>query len=236
AWTLDIQARPVVPEPVFISYSSEVAPPPSPAVDSNTLNRRPKRHSGPPPKYPQAAACAGVHGTVVLVLTIDSEGRLAEKKIERSSLSLILDHTALEATNLWRFDPEIRRGQPVTSRIRVPVDFVLPATPVKRCTPSVELRRGGSKKASRQFASSDRIEAELSQYVFVPTAVVVSWRRTDANGQSAVTIHQERRRLEPSETFVHQQFLLPDGTIAGDYQVVIDSGGKRLPPAAFKIK
>jgi protein TonB len=32
----------------------------------------------------------------------------------------------MDAARKWRFNPEMKNGQPVASRVRVPVDFVPP--------------------------------------------------------------------------------------------------------------
>ncbi len=210
-------------------------PPPPPPIHPDKLQRRSKAHRDRPPKYPITAVCAGSYGTVVLLLTIDMEGQLIDKRIERSSRHPELDRTAIEAAATWRFDPEIHNGQPVASRLRIPVEFVKPETPPSYCAPRIELRKLGSDKTSRQFASSDAIEAELTQYAFSPTPVVASWRRVAANGQAGVTIHQQRLSLKPSKARQHSRLLLPAGTVAGNYLLEVAIDGHPMPPTRFKI-
>lgn len=226
------------PTPITPSYYYDDLPRPPPPVttDPNKLQRRSKAHRDRPPKYPVVAACAGEHGTVVLLLIIDMHGKLVDRRIERSSRHFELDRAAREAAADWRFDPEIRNGEPVTSRLRVPVEFVKGATPPSYCAPRIELRKLGSDKTSAHFASSDAIEAELTQYAFSPTPVVASWRRVAANGQAGATIHQQRLNLKPSRTRQRTRLRLPAGTVAGDYLLEIAIDGHPMPPTRFKIK
>lgn len=225
------------PTPITPSYYYDDLPRPPPVTtDPNKLQRRPKAHRDRPPKYPVVAACAGEHGTVVLLLIIDMQGKLVDKQIERSSRHLELDRAAIDAAAQWRFDPEIRNGEPVMSRLRVPVDFVKGPKLPSYCAPRIELRKLGSDKTSAQFASSDAIEAELTQYAFAPTPIVASWRRVAANGQAGVAIHQQRLSLKPSRTRQRSRLRLPAGTIAGDYQLEVAIAGQPMPPTRFKIR
>lgn len=87
----------------------------------------------PPPDYPLALACAGVGGEVVLVLALDDKGIPAEVRIENSSRQSALDAAAIAAVRTWRFRPATSRGQPVPTRIRVPVKFTPPVMRPDRC-------------------------------------------------------------------------------------------------------
>ncbi|MEH6419892.1 energy transducer TonB [Pseudomonas sp. CGJS7] len=229
------QTEPPALEPTSGSDLLPPSPRRPPAIKPHKRDRPSKAYNNGLPKYPPSAVCAGIHGTVVMVLSLDSEGTLFDKRIERSSREPLLDRAALEATRHWRFDPEIRGGSPVASRLRVPVDFVLPATPPEYCAPSIELRKLGSDKASAQFASSDPIEAQLAQYALVPTLVVANWRSVAANGQAGASIREERRSLRPSRTRQQSRFLLPAGTVAGSYRLDIAIDGRPIAPARFKI-
>ncbi|QWF19162.1 energy transducer TonB [Lysobacter capsici] len=224
------------PVPITPSYYDDLPRPPPSTTYPNNLQRRSKAHRDRPPKYPEAAACAGVEGTVVLILTVDMQGKLVDKQIERSSRHPELDRAAIEAAGQWRFDYEIRNGEPVMSRLRIAVDFVKGPTPPSYCAPRIELRKLGSDKTSGQFASSDAIEADLTQYAFAPTPVVASWRRVAANGQAGVTIHQQRLSLKPSKARQHSRLRLPAGTVAGSYLLEVAIDGQPMPPTRFEIK
>jgi len=79
-----------------------------------------------PPRYPPTEARQGVGGTVVLVISIDAEGNVLDVSVEKSSRNRNLDRAAMDAARKWRFNPEVRDGVAVASRVRVPVDFVPP--------------------------------------------------------------------------------------------------------------
>ena len=79
-----------------------------------------------PPRYPPTEARQGVGGTVVLVISIDAQGNVLDVSVEKSSRNRNLDRAAMDAARKWRFNPEVRDGVAVASRVRVPVDFVPP--------------------------------------------------------------------------------------------------------------
>jgi TonB family protein len=89
-----------------------------------------------PPEYPMAARHAGVGAEVVLVLTLDGEGRVTAADVESTSLSGkgpqrvmeqwadLFEHNAKGAARRWRFDMTERiDGKAKTMRIRVPFEF-----------------------------------------------------------------------------------------------------------------
>ncbi|WP_091636164.1 energy transducer TonB [Lysobacter sp. cf310] len=78
-----------------------------------------------PPTYPPVMAEQGLSGVVMLVLTIDRCGRIAEARMERGSGYPEFDQAALEAAMRWRMTPAYRDGEAVTSRVRRPVRFEL---------------------------------------------------------------------------------------------------------------
>ncbi|MCF7223354.1 TonB family protein [Marilutibacter chinensis] len=76
-----------------------------------------------PPAYPAAAAAGGVGGSVVLLVDVDAAGKPTLVQVERSEPAGVFDAASIEAAYKWRFDPEIRNGEAVPSRLRVPVRF-----------------------------------------------------------------------------------------------------------------
>lgn len=106
------------------------AGPPAPTLPQPT---DPLAIDTPPPDYPLALACAGVGGEVVLVLSLDAKGVPADVRIERSSRQEALDQAAVTAVRGWRFKPATNRGEPVPTKIRVPVKFSKPVMRPDRC-------------------------------------------------------------------------------------------------------
>ena len=103
------KATPVAPEP-----------PPKPAVRKKAkLKKRVK------PRYPKAALRAGIEGTIVFLLTIDTKGRVQKVKAIGKPLGYGLDEAARKAVKKWLYRPETLDGKPVSSVKRVKVEFVL---------------------------------------------------------------------------------------------------------------
>lgn len=75
------------------------------------------------PPYPEQARAAKVQGTVLLELTIDREGRVADARVLKSIAPL--DRSALVAARQWEFAPTIVDGTAVPVTHTVPVTFEL---------------------------------------------------------------------------------------------------------------
>jgi len=78
----------------------------------------------PDPSYSEEARKAKYQGTVVLWTVIGSDGRPRDIKIARS-LGMGLDEKAIEALKLWKFEPALKDGRPVSVQINVEVNFRL---------------------------------------------------------------------------------------------------------------
>ncbi len=75
--------------------------------------------------YPPAAIADRRGGTVVLIVTIDVTGTVADAQVAESA-STDLDAAAIEAVRNWKFDPARRGAAAIASKIRVPIRFVPP--------------------------------------------------------------------------------------------------------------
>jgi len=72
------------------------------------------------PVYPAGAQRAGYEGTVLLEITVDTNGRAMEVRVARGSGFDILDAAAVQAVKQWRFN------HPATIvKVRVPITFKL---------------------------------------------------------------------------------------------------------------
>ncbi|MGA2903904.1 MAG: energy transducer TonB [Candidatus Korobacteraceae bacterium] len=76
----------------------------------------------PNPEYTDKARAAKLQGTVVLSLTVGTDGRPSAIHVEKS-LGMGLDEKAIEALSKWRFDPAREDGNPVPADIKVDVKF-----------------------------------------------------------------------------------------------------------------
>lgn len=78
------------------------------------------------PVYPEAERMAGHEGRVMLDVQVLVDGSAGSVGIVQSSGYPALDQSALEAVRQWQFKPKPGPdGRPVTSLVRLPVDFRL---------------------------------------------------------------------------------------------------------------
>jgi TonB family protein len=91
----------------------------------------------PPAEYPKEMLASGKHADVVLIITIDKLGNVADVAVDQSG-GESFDKAAIDAVKKWSFTPASRNGVPVSARIKVPFHFAAPepvVTPPKVVTP-----------------------------------------------------------------------------------------------------
>jgi protein TonB len=89
------------------------------------VRRSPQVARQVPPVYPAAARRAGVEGSVLLQVAVESNGRAGNIFLVSSSGSGLLDAAAMRAVRKWSFRPATLDGQPTSGQVRVPVRFQL---------------------------------------------------------------------------------------------------------------
>jgi protein TonB len=116
-----LQAAPVAP-PVTVP-----APPAPPTPPSKVKAADLSTHviSAVPPRYPTESRRRHEQGTVVLGLTLDLNGKVADISVVHSSGYRRLDEAALRAVRKWRWAPTLRDGQPAIVHGQVEIPFVL---------------------------------------------------------------------------------------------------------------
>ncbi|CAE6940294.1 Ferric siderophore transport system, periplasmic binding protein TonB [Pseudomonas marincola] len=80
-----------------------------------------------PPSYPATARRRNQEGTVLVEVRLDRNGAQRDVQVLRSSGVSSLDQAAVKAVSGWRFKPETVAGQPVPSRVQIPIAFALAA-------------------------------------------------------------------------------------------------------------
>jgi protein TonB len=78
------------------------------------------------PVYPELAKRARVQGKVVLVVTVDEEGSVADINI--ASGHPLLDEAAVTAVRQWKYSPTLLNGEPVSVIATVTVTFSFTAS------------------------------------------------------------------------------------------------------------
>lgn len=77
------------------------------------------------PNYPEFARLKRFQGTVVYLVKILRDGRPGESKLVASSGYQVLDKSAKDAIQHWRFEPATRLGVPVETWVEIPFTFAI---------------------------------------------------------------------------------------------------------------
>jgi len=107
--------------------ASDAASPPHPghaheaAAGGGSSVRSPRRLHDVAPALPEAARQAGIRGTVILALTIGTDGTVTGARVLRSIP--LLDQAALDAARQWRYEPVVLNGKPVPVILTAGVSF-----------------------------------------------------------------------------------------------------------------
>lgn len=132
-----------LPPPVAIPVDISVEAPPSetaPGIDPNAVRKAttsaPTQNTAtiPPrsnprrpvtqPEYPPTSKRLGEAGTVIMLLTVNEEGKVTDAKIDTSSGFERLDEAALkEALRTWKLLPGTVGGKPVAMQYKFKVVF-----------------------------------------------------------------------------------------------------------------
>ena len=84
---------------------------------------RPKGGYQVRPVYPESARRAGVQGTTLLRIHIETDGRVSDVTVERSAGHQSLDQAAADAVRRWRFEPALSSLRPMAMSALIPVEF-----------------------------------------------------------------------------------------------------------------
>ena len=76
------------------------------------------------PQYPDSAREAGLQGTVFCDVLVDEKGFVREIRVARS-VTPSLDQAAVAAARTARYKPAQKRGVPVVTWARIPLEFML---------------------------------------------------------------------------------------------------------------
>lgn len=81
------------------------------------------------PEYSEDARRAGVNGTVVLSIVVGTDGGVQYNVALQSSPGYGLEEEAIRAVRKWKFKPATMRGNPVSFRTQVEVNFRMAINP-----------------------------------------------------------------------------------------------------------
>ena len=77
------------------------------------------------PVYPRIAKKSGWEGTVLVRVTVETNGRASQVELSRSSGHKVLDNAAVKAVKRWSFRPARDGNIPIRSVVVVPLKFSL---------------------------------------------------------------------------------------------------------------
>lgn len=152
AWSSQPRATSSGPTPQQVAPAESAMPKIDVLQQGHVLDESRALH---PPRYPADALKEGKTGVTVLVVDIDAQGSVVGTQVERSSGDARLDAAAQEAAAKWRFNPAMKQGQPVASKVRVPVEFAMDAERVDSAAPV----RGALALHARSPASNEWFDA-----------------------------------------------------------------------------
>lgn len=131
-----------------------------------------------PPRYPPAAARAGIEGEVILVVDVDGHGRVTNVTVDKSSRNRDLDRAAVEAARKWRFNPaKSTDGRQMAGRVRVPVTFGMSGGGPLEMAPQQQTE---SVSASVSTSSASAACIERSRELTTPAGSVVRLSEQEA--------------------------------------------------------
>lgn len=111
------------PSPVAAPAPTAAAPAPKPAGVTRGVS---EGSAGcEKPEYPREAEMSGEQGTVRIRVLIDTNGKVIEAKIKKSSGSRILDKAATKAYSLCTFKPAMKDGVPQQDWYEIEYPFVI---------------------------------------------------------------------------------------------------------------
>jgi bla regulator protein BlaR1 len=111
-----------------LSATASNTPKPAPKVAASdpvemNFNQIRVKHQPEAPVYPPDAKAARIQGTVVVLVTIGTDGVVTESKAVSGPSEL--HACAVDYAKTWTFEPVKRKGKPVSARFRVTMPFRL---------------------------------------------------------------------------------------------------------------
>ncbi|MGB8808605.1 MAG: energy transducer TonB [Acinetobacter calcoaceticus] len=120
-------AAPSTPSPSPVAAPAPVAAAATPAPKPAGVTRGVSEGSGgcKRPEYPREAEMSGEQGTVRIRVLVDTNGKVIEAKVKKSSGSRTLDKAATKAYSLCTFKPAMKDGVPQQDWYEIEYPFVI---------------------------------------------------------------------------------------------------------------
>ncbi|MCE7798633.1 energy transducer TonB [Sphingobium sufflavum] len=126
---VEIQTTPdpvpaILPPAPAVPNPAPAAAPPSPPSILQADNLSDQAIYTKPPSRPMESRRLKEEGTVALIVLLGVDGRVASVSVKRTSGFHRLDDAALQAVRKWRWQPQVRNGQPVMVQGVVEISFM----------------------------------------------------------------------------------------------------------------
>lgn len=92
--------------------------------DLSQLDTKPQAKVRTPPQYPYALRSKGVQGEAVVECVVTAQGEVTGVTVIRCTDPLF-GEAAVAAVSQWKFNPGMKGGVPVATRMQVPIAFSL---------------------------------------------------------------------------------------------------------------
>ncbi|MGT2549456.1 energy transducer TonB [Acinetobacter geminorum] len=118
-------AAPSTPSPSPVAAAAPVAAAPTPKPVGVSRGVSEGSAGCEKPEYPREAEMSGEQGTVRIRVLVDTNGKVIEAKVKKSSGSRILDKAATKAYSLCTFKPAMKDGVPQQDWYEIEYPFVI---------------------------------------------------------------------------------------------------------------
>ncbi|MGD8608996.1 MAG: TonB-dependent receptor [Myxococcales bacterium] len=156
----------------------------------------------PPPAYAPGYEKAGLHPTVILLLTVTADAKVTDIVVEHSAGS-DFDAAAVEAVQRWTFEPAQRGDRAVASRIRVAVHFPEPEVGVHEETGAYAGAVEKTENIPEPAESATQPEASRSY----GTEALVDIEHLRSRGRGAADYEIDRQILDAAPVFSANDLL-----------------------------
>ena len=92
------------------------------AFSMSELDQKPRVVHQVDPTYPPSMRGRRLEGVVVVIFVVDATGKVGDARVEKASAPAF-EQPAVDAVKRWRFEPGVRAGKRVPSKMRVSIRF-----------------------------------------------------------------------------------------------------------------
>ncbi|MEM9081502.1 MAG: TonB family protein [Verrucomicrobiota bacterium] len=107
---------------IQLNPNFEIADDPD-AFGANDIDTPPRPTTKIPPRYPKDLLKKKIEGRVIVLVTVDERGVVANATVKETSGFRAMDKAAVNAVKRWKFKPGIKGGRKAMMTARIPFNF-----------------------------------------------------------------------------------------------------------------